>query len=55
MERKPKTLLYDLEVSREVVEGYRNKYDFNVVKVIRHQFMMSYLSIICLCFLENKS
>jgi len=39
---KSRILLYDLEVSREVVEGYRNKYEFNVVKVLRHQFMMSY-------------
>jgi hypothetical protein len=42
MNNKPRILLYDLEVSRTVVEGYGNKYDFKVVKVTRHQTLMSY-------------
>lgn len=37
-----KILLYDLEVSRQIVEGYGNKWEFKVVKTLRHQFMMSY-------------
>ena len=40
--RKAKILLYDLEVSREVVEGYRNGRDFNVVKTIRNQELMCF-------------
>jgi hypothetical protein len=39
---KPKILLYDIEVSRDVVEGYGNKYEFKVVKTIRHQQLMSF-------------
>lgn len=37
-------LLYDLEVSREIVEGYPgNKYgEYKVVEVLRHQMLMSY-------------
>lgn len=42
MNKSPKICLYDLEVSREVVEGYRQKYDFKVVKTIRHQELMCY-------------
>ena len=41
-QREPKILLYDLEVSRDVVEGYGNKYEFRVVKTIRHQELMCY-------------
>lgn len=37
-----KVLLYDLEVSRSIVEGYGNRWEFKVVKVVRHQFLMSY-------------
>lgn len=37
-----RVLLYDLEVSRAIVEGYWNKYDFNVVKTVRPQILMSY-------------
>lgn len=40
--QQPKILLYDLEVSRQVVEGYGNKWDFKVVKTLRHQQLMSY-------------
>ena len=42
MTRKAKILLYDIEVSRETVEGYRNKYDFNVVRTIKHQELMCF-------------
>lgn len=42
MQSKPKILLYDLEVSRQVVEGYGNRWEFKVVKVLRHQLLMSY-------------
>ncbi len=35
-------LLYDLEVSRAVVEGYGNKWNFKVIKVIRPQLLMSF-------------
>lgn len=41
-ERKPKILFYDLEVSRAIVEGYGNKWDFKVVKLIRPQELMCY-------------
>lgn len=37
-----KILLYDLEVSRAIVEGYWNKYDFSVVKTVRPQILMCY-------------
>lgn len=37
-----KILLYDLEVSRAIVEGYWNKYDFSVVKTVRQQILMCY-------------
>ena len=40
--RKARVLLYDIEVSREIVEGYKNGYDFNVVKTIRHQELMCF-------------
>lgn len=39
---KPKILLYDIEVSRAVVEGYGNKWEFKVIKVKRPQMLMSY-------------
>jgi hypothetical protein len=39
---KAKVLLYDLEVSRDIVAGYGNKWDFKVVKVIRHQELMCF-------------
>jgi len=37
-----KILLYDLEVSRDIVEGYGNKWEFKVVKTIRHQELMCF-------------
>lgn len=37
-----KILFEDLEVSRQIVEGYGNKWEFKVVKILRHQFLMSY-------------
>lgn len=40
--KQPKILLYDIEVSRAVVEGYGNKWEFKVVKVKRHQMLMSF-------------
>lgn len=42
MKVKSKILLYDIEVSRDVVEGYGNKYDFRVVKTIKHQELMCF-------------
>lgn len=42
MNDKPKVLLYDLEVSRDIVEGYGNKWEFKVVKTVRHQELMCY-------------
>lgn len=41
-ERKVKILFYDLEVSRAVVEGYGNKWDFKMVKMIRPQELMCF-------------
>lgn len=38
----PRILLYDTEVSRAVVEGYGNKWEFKVVKFVRHQELMCY-------------
>ena len=37
-----KILLYDIEVSRDVVEGYGNKWEFKVVKTVRHQELMCF-------------
>ena len=37
-----KIILYDLEVSRSVVEGYGNRWDFRVIKFIRPQELMCY-------------
>lgn len=37
-----KILLYDIEVSRDIVEGYGNKWEFKVVKTIRHQELMCF-------------
>lgn len=34
--------MYDLEVSRDIVEGYGNKWEFKVVKTTRHQELMSF-------------
>ena len=42
MERKAKILLYDLEVSRTIAEGYGSRWDFRVVKFIRPQVLMCY-------------
>lgn len=39
---EPTIVLYDLEVSREVVEGYRQKFDFKVVKTLRYQELMCF-------------
>lgn len=40
--KPPRILYYDIEVSRDVVEGYGNKYEFKVVKTLRHQEIMSF-------------
>lgn len=37
-----KIILYDLEVSRSLVEGYGNRWDFKVIKFIRPQELMCY-------------
>lgn len=37
-----KILLYDLEVSRSIVEGYGTRWEYKPVKFIRHQLLMSY-------------
>lgn len=37
-----KTILFDLEVSRSVVEGYGSRWDFKVIKFIRPQELMCY-------------
>lgn len=37
-----KIILYDLEVSRSLVEGYGNRWDFKVIKFIRPQQLMCY-------------
>lgn len=37
-----KIILYDLEVSRSLVEGYGNRWDFRVIKFIRPQELMCY-------------
>ena len=39
---KARVLLFDLEVSREVVEGYRQGWDFKVVKTIKQQELMCF-------------
>lgn len=42
MMKKPKILVWDVEVSRDIVAGYGNKWEFKVVKTIRHQELMSF-------------
>lgn len=42
MNHKPKILFFDIEVSRDIVEGYGPKYEFKVVKTIRHQELMCF-------------
>jgi len=42
MSRIPKLLFYDLEVSRDIVAGYGNHWEFKVVKTIQHQQLMSF-------------
>jgi len=37
-----KIVLFDLEVSRSLVEGYGNRWDFRVIKFIRPQQLMCY-------------
>lgn len=37
-----KIILYDLEVTRSLVEGYGNRWEFQVVKFIRQQLLMCY-------------
>lgn len=37
-----KIVLYDLEVTRSLVEGYGNRWDFRVVKFIKPQVLMCY-------------
>ena len=39
-----KIILYDLEVSRSLVEGYGSRWDFKVIKFIRPQQLMCYSS-----------
>lgn len=41
-QRKVKLLFYDLEVCRDIVEGYGNKWEFKPVKWLRHQELMCY-------------
>lgn len=41
-EQEAKILFYDLEVCRDIVEGYGNKWEFKVVKWVRHQELMCY-------------
>lgn len=40
--KEQRPLLYDLEVSRAVAEGYGTKWEFKVVKFIRPQILMCY-------------
>lgn len=39
---KAKILFFDIEVSRDIVGGYGNKYDFKVVKTYKHQELMCF-------------
>lgn len=39
---KTKILIYDIEVSRETVQGYRNGWDFKVVKQVKNQELMCF-------------
>lgn len=39
---RAKILLYDIEVSRDIVEGYGPKHEFRVVKTLRHQELMCF-------------
>lgn len=41
-QREVKQLFYDIEVCRDIVEGYGNKWEFKVVKYVRHQELMCY-------------
>lgn len=41
-QRKVKQLFYDIEVCRDIVEGYGSKWEFKVVKWVRHQELMCY-------------
>lgn len=42
VQSSPRILLYDTEVSRDVVEGYGKKWEFKVVKTLRHQELMCF-------------
>ncbi len=42
VKNQAKILLYDIEVSRDIVEGYGNKWEFKVVKTVRHQELMCF-------------
>ena len=42
MKNKAKIVLYDIEVSRDIVEGYGNRWEFKVVKTVRHQELMCF-------------
>ena len=42
MTNKAKILVFDIEVSRDVVEGYGPKHEFRVVKTLRHQKLMCF-------------
>lgn len=39
---KAKILFFDIEVSRDIVGGYGNKWDFKVVKTYKHQELMCF-------------
>ena len=39
---KPRIILFDLETSRTVVEGYGSRYDFKVVKFVKQPELMCY-------------
>lgn len=40
--KNTKKLFFDIEVSRDIVEGYGNKWEFKVVKTVRHQELMCF-------------
>lgn len=42
MSHQAKILFFDLEVSRAIVAGYGNKWEFKVVKFLQHQKLMCY-------------
>lgn len=42
MKSKAKVLFFDIEVSRDIVAGYGNKWEFKVVKTYMHQELMCF-------------